>query len=217
MMERKISRAKFAGADAMSHVEEGLVSLPVDQPIWERFFTVYPLVLVGTREADGSYDFAPKHMAMPMGWANYFGFVCTPRHSTYHNIKRDGVFTVSYPRATQVVLTSIAATPRCGGGEKPNLSVLPTMPAHEIDGLFVRDGSLFLECRLHEIFDGFEHNSLITGTVVAAHVHEDALRESERDDNELFRESPLLAYLYPGRFATIRESYSFPFPAGFRR
>ena len=65
-------------------------------------------------------------------------------------------------------------TPRCGGGDKPNLSVLPTMPAHEIEGLFVRDGSLFLECRLHEIFDGFDHNSLITGTVVAAHVHEDA-------------------------------------------
>ena len=101
-----------------------LVELDIREPVWERFFWVAPLVLVGTREADGSHDLAPKHMALPMGWQNYYGFVCTPRHHTYTNIERDGVFTVSFPRPSQLVLTSLAASPRCGQEDKPALSVL---------------------------------------------------------------------------------------------
>ena len=75
-----------------------LLTLPDDAPVWERVFTSNPLVLVGTKERDGGYDLAPKHIAFPMGWENYFGFVCTPRHGTYHNARREGVFTVTYPR-----------------------------------------------------------------------------------------------------------------------
>ena len=69
-----------------------LVTLDTSEPIWEQFFMVMPLVLAGTREMDGSYDLAPKHMVMPMSWNNYVGFVCTPRHGTYQNVERDGVF-----------------------------------------------------------------------------------------------------------------------------
>jgi flavin reductase (DIM6/NTAB) family NADH-FMN oxidoreductase RutF len=86
-----------------------LVSLGLEQPIWERFFTVAPLV-VGTYEPDGSYDLAPMHLAMPMGWDYCFGFICTPRHRTYHNAKHKGAFTVSYPRPSQV--TDVADVPR---------------------------------------------------------------------------------------------------------
>src|SRR5207342_3425489 len=60
--------------------------------LWERVFTVAPLVIVGSKEADGTYDLAPKHMAMPLGWRRRYGFVCTPRHRTYRNIERHGVF-----------------------------------------------------------------------------------------------------------------------------
>ena len=197
--------------------EDSLVTIDTDQPIWERFFTVFPLVVIGSREADGSYDLAPKHLAMPMSWENHFGFVCTPRHGTYQNIKREGVFTVSYPKPSQVVLASLAASPRCGDGSKPNAGVLATIPAREVDGVFVRDGYLYLECELHQIFDGFGENSLITGRMLTAHVQQESLREAERDDNEIFRDSPLLAYLYPGRFTAIHESFSFPFPEGFKR
>jgi len=201
----------------MTFAEDSLVTIDIGQPIWERFFTVFPLVVVGSREADGSYDLAPKHLAMPMSWEDHFGFVCTPRHGTYQNIKREGVFTVSYPKPSQVVLASIAASPRCGDGTKPGTGALPTISARAVDGELVRDSYLYLECRLHQIVDGFGQNSLITGRILAAHVQQDALRELERDDNEIFRNSPLLAYLYPGRFATIRESFSFPFPEGFKR
>ncbi|NIQ57054.1 MAG: flavin reductase, partial [Gammaproteobacteria bacterium] len=53
-----------------------------------------PLVLVGTREGEGAYDLAPKHMATPLGWGDYFCFVCTPEHRTYQNATREEEFTV---------------------------------------------------------------------------------------------------------------------------
>lgn len=199
------------------HARNNLVTLREDSPIWERVFTVNPLVLVGTRERGGGYDLAPKHMAFPMGWENYFAFVCTPRHATYHNARREGAFTVSYPRPTQVVLASLAASRREDDGTKPSLYALPTFPASEVDGIFIEDAYLFLECVLDRIVDDFGENSLIAGRVVAAHVNEDYLRISERDDNDLIHESPLLAYLSPGRYARVEDSNSFPFPADFLR
>lgn len=196
-----------------------VVTLETELPIWERFYTVAPLVLIGTREASGVYDLAPKHLAFPVSWDNYFGFVCTPRHRTYQNIQREREFTVSYARPSQLVLTSLAAAPRCGedGDDKPSLAALPTFPASTVNGVFARDAYVFLECVLERIVDGFGGNSLLAGRIVAAHVHQDALRASERDDQELIHDAPLMAYLYPGRFASIDRTFSFPFPAGFKR
>jgi hypothetical protein len=34
-------------------------------------------------------------MVTPMGWQNYFGFVCTPAHATCQKIERSGEFTES--------------------------------------------------------------------------------------------------------------------------
>jgi hypothetical protein len=140
------------------------VTFREDHPVWERVFTVNPLVVVGTREESGAYDLAPKHLAMPMGWENYFGFVCTPRHNTYHNARREGVFTVSYPRPTQVLLASLAAAPRDTDGSKLAADALPTFPASEVDGVFVEDAYLFLECALDRIADDFGNlPDLVTG------------------------------------------------------
>lgn len=194
-----------------------LIELDTAQPIWDRFFWVAPLVLVGTMEEHSGHDLAPKHMAFPMGWDNYFGFVCTPRHHTYSNIRRDGVFTVSYPRPTQLVLASLAASPRCDDEEKPCLNALPVFPASRVNGVLLKGSSAFLECELDRIVDGFGVNSLIVGRVVAAHVAEDAERFCDGDDQTLVHDAPLLAYLHPGRFATIGDSYSFPFPAGMKK
>lgn len=197
--------------------QDALVLLGLEQPIWERFFTVAPLVVVGTREPNGDYDLAPKHMAMPMGWGNRFGFVCTPRHRTYSNARREGAFTVTYPRPSQVVLASLAASPRCEDQTKPIVEALPTFPAQMVDGLFVEDGYLFLGCTLERIVDGFGKNSLIVGEIVEAYVREEALRISEREDQEVVRDMPLLAYLAPGNFARIHEAQAFPFPEGLQR
>ncbi|ACK64146.1 conserved hypothetical protein [Rippkaea orientalis PCC 8801] len=194
-----------------------LINLDLKQPIWDRFFSVAPLVVIGTKEADGSYDLAPKHLAMPFGWDNYFGFICTPRHHTYQNIKRERSFTVSFPQPDQVMLTSLSAAPRCDKDTKPSLTALPTFLASAMEGVLLKQGYLFLECELERIIDGFSENSLIVGKIIAAQVLESALRRSDRDDQDILLEVPLLVYLPPGRYTTVKQSFSFPFHTGFKR
>lgn len=190
------------------------VALDVDHAIWDRMFMIAPLVVVGTREPEGHFDLAPKHMAMPLAWENYFGFVCTPSHGTYANIRREKVFTVSFPKPDQVLLASLAASPRCSDSSKPALAAVPTRPARVVEGVVLEDAYLVLECELDRIVDDFAENSLIAGRVVAAQVAAEALRANDRDDQDVLLDCPLLAYVSPGRYATIDRSLSFPFPSG---
>jgi flavin reductase (DIM6/NTAB) family NADH-FMN oxidoreductase RutF len=198
-------------------VHDRPVRVRLDRSIWSRVFTVAPLVLIATREQGGGHDIAPKHMAMPLGWGSRYCFACTPAHGTYRNIAESGEFTVSFPRPEMVVQAGLAATARGVDGSKPTLAALETFPADVVDGVLVAGCRLFLECRLDRIVDGFDEASLVVGDVVAASACEDALRMSDGDDAELLRAGPLLAFLPPDRFATIGESFSFPFPADFRR
>ncbi len=196
--------------------KERVVTVDTAVPVWDRFFTVAPLVVIGTREGDG-FDLAPKHMAGPVGWENHFGFTCSPRHATYVNAREHGFFTVSYPKPRDLLLASLAAAPRCDEGTKESLEVLPTTPATVIDGVFLEDSSIFLECELFQVVDDLGPNSLMIGRVLAAHVDRGALRESESDDGALIAETPLLVYVSPGRYAVVSETRAFPFPADFKR
>ena len=200
-----------------SSMPGNVVAVDTTVPVWEQFFTVAPLVLVGTRDADGSLDLAPKHMVTPMGWQNYFGFVCTPRHNTCSNIARTGEFTVSYPKPSQVLITSLAASPRVAEGNKPIIDYLSTFPATQVDGSFISDGYLYFECRHFKTIDGFGENCLITGEIVAAFADDDYLRHAEDDDQETIHGAPLFAYLAPGRFAAIDRSNAFPFPESMKK
>ncbi len=193
------------------------VALEPTAALWERVFTVAPLVLIGTLDPDGRVDLAPKHMVTPMGWGPYFGFVCTPRHRTYRNVEREGTFTVSYLRPDQVVLSSLTAGPRGEDDSKPIVDALDTFPATNGREVFVSGGHLYLECRTERLVDGFGDNSLVVGEVTAAYAEEAALRSADGDDSEAVERAPLLAYLAPGRWSEIRASYSFPFPVGFER
>jgi len=193
-----------------------LVEIEIDRPVWGRFFTVAPLVLIGTTDSDGSADLAPKHMVTPMGWQNYFGFVCAPTHSTCSNIQRTGVFTVSYPKPSQVLYSGLAASPR-KDGHKQVLDFFTMFPAQQIEGVFIEEAYLYFECHHFKTVDGFGPNCLITGEIVAAYAEPDFLRSNECDDQELVHDSPLLAYLAPGRFATIEQSNAFPFPANMKK
>jgi len=195
---------------------EHVITVDPEEPIWERVFIVSPLVVVGTREGAG-FNLAPKHLAMPLSRRGHFGFVCEAAHATYHNAKEAGCFTVSYPRPEQIAMASLAAAPRedDGAAQKPVLSALPTMPATKVDGVFLEDAYLMLECELHEVIEGLGDNALLIGRIVAAHVHEDALRVFDGDDQKLIYESPLLAFVSPGRYAVVQETQAFPFPANF--
>lgn len=194
-----------------------MIPLDLEHPIWEQVYMVAPLTIVGTREPDGSFDLAPKHMAMPLSWQDHYGFVCSPSHATYVNARREGCFTVSFPRPDQVLLTSLAAAPRCDDDHKHSLQAIPTVPASKIDGALVAQAYLHLECELDRIIDDLGDNSLIVGRIVAASVAEDSVREVDRDAQEMIAHSPMLAYLHPGRFARIVETHAFPYHVGFKR
>ena len=177
---------------------------------------VAPLVLVGTKEGD-AYDVAPKHQAGPLGWENYFGFVCTPRHATYRNAVATRQFTVSFPRADRILQASLAAGERAEDGSKPTLAAVPTFPATVVDGVLVDGCFLYLECQLDRVVDGFGDNSLVAGRIVAAAAAPEAVRGPDVDDADLLERLRPLAYLAPGRFGIVRESYSLPYPVGFHR
>jgi flavin reductase (DIM6/NTAB) family NADH-FMN oxidoreductase RutF len=163
-------------------------------------------VLVSTTEPDGSPDVAPKHLAMPVSWDNMYGFVCHPSHGTYRNAVRTGVFTVGYPSPEMLLEASLAAAPRDADGSKPTLDMLHVVPASVVDGVLVEGCRLHLECRLDQVVDDLGGNSLVIGTVVAAHASSKLVRRVDRDSHDQLRETPLLAYIHPGRVASIDET-----------
>ena len=193
----------------------GLVPIEIDDALWERVFTVSPLVLVGTREPDGHYDFAPKHRVVSL--KRHFGFVCRPSHATWRNALREGAFTVSWPGPRQIVKAAAAASPRCEDGEKKTLRALPTVAAKSVDGMLVDGCRFHLECRVERVLDEFGDDGLVLGRVAAAHADARALRSRAISDGALVHDQPLLAYLHPTQFALIDQSSGFPFPKGFTR
>lgn len=201
----------------MAEDQSGSDIVSIDESPFERAFAAYSVVLVGTLEEDGDPNLAPKHMVTPMGWDGYYGFACSPEHSTTDNIKRTGEFTVSYPRPEQIVSVSLSAEPRNAEGEKPNLDQLEMIDAITVDAPFVKDAYIYLECELKEIMDDLGESNFIVGKIVEKYVHQDALRSPDKDDAELIQNNPILAYLNPGRYSEIDYSQAFPFPRDFTR
>lgn len=199
-------------------LQKQYVSLNVEDPLWDRVFMVAPLIVVGTKEGT-NYDLAPKHMATLVGKSNYFAFVCTPNHTTYHNIKNYKEFSVSFPLPDQIVLTSLSATPRCDRNidGKPIINELPVVKCKTIDAVVLKDSYLYFECELDKIIDGFEDYSLITGKILKAYVDEAYLRNSDKDEQLQIYDNPLLVYIAHGRYAKITDTYNFPLPKGFKR
>ena len=197
---------------------KNLVTLEPHIPLWDRVFTVAPLVVIGSHGKHG-HDLAPKHMATPIGFGNYFGFVCTPRHCTYDNIKENGQFTVSFPIPEQLVSISLSASPRNGDYAKFSavIEALPTMKASSMDILMIDGAYLYLECELFKIIDGFDDYSLITGVIKSVHVQKEYLKTTEKSESQQIRKHPLLAYIANGRFAKVSETFNFPFPKDFQR
>jgi len=152
----------------MRDATPGVVNLDLSLPVWDEFFTIAPLILVGSRDPVGTANIAPKHMGLQMGWENYYGFVCSPNHRTQQNIIRHGSFTVSFTRPNQIIVTNLAASPRWDDDTKPGLQAIPTRPATTVDGVLVENCYLWLECELERTIDGLGPNSLVLGKIVAA-------------------------------------------------
>lgn len=203
----------------MSENNNEMVKIDINKSLWNRCYSVHSLVIIGSKEDNGSYNLAPKHMAMPLGFSNYFGFMGTPRKTTYQNVEREKVFTVSYPKPSQLILSSLTASRREADDTKPVVKQVPTVDAKKIDGKMLKDAYFQLECKLSQIMGKFDEWELVVGEVVAAYAHKDALKSTGEDteDSTLIYNNPMLAYLHPDRFSIIKESNAFPFPKDFKR
>ena len=84
-------------------------------------------------------------------------------------------------------------------------------------GLLVDGCRVHLECELDRVIDDLGENVMIIGRVVAAHVAEQMMRTFDVDDADIVHASPLLAYVNPGRVATVSDTVSFPYHLGFSR
>jgi flavin reductase (DIM6/NTAB) family NADH-FMN oxidoreductase RutF len=199
----------------MSTQPSRYVPLNPSEGIWDAFYTLAPLVLVGTIEPDGSPDIAPKHQAMPLGHGSLFGFVCSNQHATYRNAVARGSFTVGFPSPEMVVQTSLAAAPRDAHGDKPTLDLMSLSPAHVIDGVLVDGCRVHLECGLDRVVDDLDGSSLVVGRVLAAYASERVLRDRADDGLDGAQTSPLLAYVHPGRVAAVHQTKEFPYHRGF--
>lgn len=193
-----------------------LVQLKLDGELWEHVFQVAPLVMVGTREPDGTFDFAPKHKVVTLS-PQHFGFVCRDSHATLRNARREQAFTVSWPSPRHIVMTSAAATPRCLDGEKKAMHAFKTVPATKVDGVLMEGCALNIECRLERVVEDLGADSFVIGRILAASADEEAVRSTKARDEEVVHEHPLLAYLHPSQFATIDKSVGYPFSKGFTR
>ena len=175
---------------------------------------VAPLVVIGTKESDGQYDLcAETHGRAPVvGQFFWFRLHTESWHVSEHPA-RGGIHGTVSRRPTRSSSRACRSSPRCDEGTKPSLLALPTFQAQVVDGVFLRDATLFFECRLHSIVDGFGDNSLIAGRIVAAHAMPNALRSADLDDQDVIHDSPLLAYLAPGRCAD-RGKFVVSLPSG---
>lgn len=187
------------------------VPLDVGSQFWPDVYTVAPLVLVGTLEADGSPDVAPKHQATPIGHGPLFGFACSGAHATYRNAVATGTFTVGYPTAEMVLQASLAAAPRDAEGAKPTLDLLSLSPARTIEGVLVDGCRLQLECRMHDVLADLDDSVFVVGRVVAAYASERAMRVNGGQ----LTTSPPLAYLHPGKVTAVHDAKDFPYHRGF--
>lgn len=192
----------------MTDLPDDLISLELDQSIWDRFFTVAPMVVVGTRGVNGSQDLFATHRGFPMGPENLFAFLAAPESGAVVNAVRIGEFGVSFLRPDQVVEASLAASER--ESQHPLLAEIPTFPASRIGSVLVSGAHAHLECRVDRIIEDLGSGVLVMGRVVAAHVDRGARRLSDRDDCDVLANHPLLAFVAPGRFAKIDQTDAFP-------
>ena len=194
----------------MTALPSPLLSLELEQPIWDRFFTVAALVVIGTRNTDGSYDLFGTHQGYPLEPANLFAFLASPLETAVANALRERAFSVSFPRPQQVVEASIAAAAATDKGPHPLAAEIQTFPAQRIDAPLLSKAQLFLECQVDRVVEDLDDRVLVIGSLVAAHLDPDCRRLSDRDDADLLRRNPLLAFVAPGRVTAIAQTDAFP-------
>ena len=120
-----------------TYIRDGLVELPVGPELWERAFTVAPLVLVGTKEGrrlrlrPQAHGDAARLGGLLLLRLQLRGTRPTGTCSSIPSSRS------AFPGPEQIVESSLAAGGRFEGGAKPTLTAVPSVPARVVDGRLV--------------------------------------------------------------------------------
>ena len=142
---------------------EDLVEISTEAPIWERFFTVAPLVLVATKRAATTTS---RRSISPCRSAGRTTSASSAARRTrrHRNLEAHPEFTVSFPRGRPDRQSSLlAAGSRLDDRSKPTLAPFRSSRPARWTACSSRAAALYLECALERVIDGFGENSLIVG------------------------------------------------------
>jgi len=182
-----------------------------------RYFTVKPIVLVTTLGPRDIPNVAPKTQCMDVGRdEDYFAFVCTPKHHTYQNAKANGEFVVNYP-GPELIHKVSAASQFAENVDEIALAGLTSIPSLVVKPPRIKECRVHLECMVEEVKD-LDAASIILGKIVARSANKEVSFErgkAEESINLLFN-YPLLAYVYPNHYTTIRAATEFTFPKNYK-
>lgn len=189
------------------------VDLKLDGFVGRFFFEPRGLALVSTLSPGGVPNLAPKTQVMPIGRGNYWAFACCARHHTYQNVQAEGEFVINLPGPELIRQAALAAVDVPPGADEIAAAGLTAMPSRALRAPSVAECRVSLECRLHQVPDGFGEESLIVGRVVAA-VADEAFAST---DPAVLERCPLLVYVHPDYYAAVGRAERFRFPKGYKR
>lgn len=168
---------------------------------WKPLVTIKPLILVTTRSGKGVNNGAVKSLALQCSFEPYrYGFVCTPDHDTYKNIKETREFGINFP-APEFEKNIMSF-----GRDFPE--DIDEMMEAGIQVFYSEKGSVplisdcyfSLECRLDQIID-WENSSLIIGRVYMGWANSDYIQKTDKEKLE----DGILSYLYPVGLRSFRD------------
>jgi len=197
------------------------VSFDPSKSVLAQFVHLSPVTLITTICSKGIPDVAAKTQSIPVGReGNFFLFVCTPEHRTYHNVKATKEFVVNYP--PQEIIEKIGLTASIFEDEnidKISRIGLTAIPSLRVKPPRIAECSIHLECKLVEIRDHAQYGIIIGNVVAASGNEETVLMQGSATElvNRNLSRNPLLAYITPGHlFSTITEGKKFPLPKKYK-
>lgn len=142
-------------------MQSNYIEIPLDQS--HRLINHGPVVLLSTKNADGTYDIAPIAWNCPASKAPPKLLVVVGRtHRTWENIERTGQFIVVVPHRSQRKLVMEAGSVSGRDANKFKELDIDAFAGARVDALIPSGCVGFLECELEDKLEGPKANIILS-------------------------------------------------------